>query len=176
MKLYKKSLWALMVLFFMGTSAIGFAQQAKYCVIDSKYIIEKLPEYERAEKQIEQFSEKWEAEVENAMNAIEKMYRSYQTERPMLSENARQKREEEIITKEREAKELQKQYFGYEGKLFQKRQELIQPIQDKVFNAVQQYAKSNNYEIIYDKSGGITIFYSEAHLDKSEEIIKLIQK
>lgn len=174
MKWYYKSLVAVFLMFFVGS--VSYAQSAKYCVIDSKYILEKLPEYKQAEKQIENFSKNWEAEVEKAMNDIEQMYRSYQTERPMLSESARQRREEEVITKERQAKELQKKYFGYEGQLYQKRQELIQPIQDKVYNTVQQFAQSRNYEIIYDKSGGITIFYAQPSLDKSEEIIKLLTK
>lgn len=174
MKWYHKIVVATLSVFLIAGAS--YAQSAKYCVIDSKYILEKLPEYKQAEKQIENFSKSWEAEVESAMNAIEQMYRSYQTERPMLSESARQRREDEIITKEREAKELQKKYFGYEGQLYQKRQELIQPIQDKVYNTVQQFAQSRNYEIVYDKSGGITIFYAQPSLDKSEEIIKLLTK
>lgn len=175
MKSYKKIILAIFSLFLI--SAASYAQQGpRYCVIDSKYILEKLPEYSNAEKQLQSFSEQWESEVEASMNQIEQMYRSYQAERPMLSENARQKREDEIITKERETKELQKKYFGYEGMLYQKRQELIQPIQDRVFNAVQQYAQSKNYEIVYDKSGGITIFYSVPSLDKSDEIINLLKR
>lgn len=175
MKKYQNYIIAALIIAF--TSFQGFAQtQPRYCVIDSKYILEKVPQYKQAEDQLEQMSKNWEAEVEKAMNDIEQMYRSYQTERPMLSESARQKREEEIITKERQAKDLQKKYFGYEGLLYQKRQELIQPIQDRVFNSVQQYAQSKNYEMIYDKSGGITIFYAHPSLDKSEEIIKLLTK
>src|SRR5690606_21181020 len=94
---------------------------------------------------------------------------------PMLSEASRQKREAEIIAKEKEAKNLQKQYFGYEGAVFQKRQELVKPIQDKVYNAVQKYAETHGYDIIYDKAGGITIFYANPKLDKSDEIVKLIR-
>jgi outer membrane protein len=149
-------------------------QAQRYCVIDSKYILEKLPEYTNAQKQLDALSEGWQKEVDTRMQGIDQMYKSYQAERPMLSEDARQKREEEIVTKEKAAKELQKKYFGYEGEVFKKRQSLIKPIQDKVYNAVQQYAQTRNYDIIYDKAGGITIFYADPKIDKSEDILKLI--
>lgn len=152
------------------------AQTQRYCVIDSKYILEKIPEYTKAQKQLDEESKIWEKEVEQKMQAIEQMYKSYQAERPMLSEETRKKREDEIITKEKEAKDLQKKYFGYEGELFKRRQALVKPIQDKVFNAVQSYAQSRNYELVYDKSGGVTIFYADPKIDKSEDIIKLINK
>ncbi len=158
----------------LSTGAAALAQ--KYCVIDSKYILDKIPEYTTAQKQIENMSETWQKEIDAKMETVDQMYKSYQAERAMLSEAARAKREAEIIAKEKEAKELQKKYFGYEGELFSKRQSMIKPIQDKVFNAVQQYATSRGYDIVYDKSGGITIFYADPKLDKSEEILKLIIK
>lgn len=161
-------------LLFIGT---GFAAQAqKYCVIDSKYILEKIPEYSTAQKQLDNISDGWQKEVDAKMQSVDQMYKSYQAERAMLSEAMRAKREEEIVTKEKEAKDLQKKYFGYEGELFRKRQSLIKPIQDKVFNSVQSYAASRGYDIIYDKSGGITIFYADPKLDKSEDILKMITK
>ncbi len=158
-------------LLLAGTVAV---QAQRYCVIDSKYILEKLPEYTNAQKQLDALSEGWQKEVDTRMQGIDQMYKSYQAERPMLSEDARQKREEEIVTKEKAAKELQKKYFGYEGEVFKKRQSLVKPIQDKVYNAVQQYAQTRNYDIIYDKAGGITIFYADPKIDKSEDILKLI--
>lgn len=153
----------------------GFAAQAqRYCVIDSKYILEKVPEYNNAQKQLDAASQGWQKEVDTRMQAIDQMYKSYQAERPMLSEDARKKREDEIVAKEKEAKDLQKKYFGYEGEVFKKRQSLVKPIQDKVYNAVQQYAQSHSYDMVYDKAGGITIFYADPKLDKSDEIAKLI--
>lgn len=166
----KKVLLATTVMMSMGVAA----QAQKYCVIDSKYILEKLPEYTSAQKQLDAQSEAWQKEVDAKMTAVDQMYRSYQAERAMLSENQRTKREEEIVAREKEAKELQKKYFGYEGSVFKQRQTLIKPIQDKVFNAVQSYANSRGYDIIYDKSAGITIFYANPTLDKSDDIIKLI--
>jgi len=153
----------------------AFAAQAqKYCVIDSKYILEKVPEYNAAQKQLDNQSDIWQKEVDQKMQYIDQMYKSYQAERPMLSEAARQKREDEIVAKEKEAKDLQKKYFGYEGEVFKKRQTLVKPVQDKVYNAVQKYAQTRGYDMVYDKAGGVTIFYADPKLDKSDDIIKLI--
>lgn len=168
----KKLLLLVALVFCVGSA--GFAQ--RFCVIDSKYILDKLPEYEQAQKQIDNQSEIWQGIVDSAMQKVDQMYKSYQAERPMLSEAARKSREDEIVAKEKDAKELQKKYFGYQGMVFQKRESLIKPIQDKVFNAVQQYASSRAYDIVYDKAGGITIFYADAKLDKSDDIVKLIQQ
>lgn len=168
----KKFLMICIAISLMATA--GFAQ--KYCVIDSKYILEKLPEYNEAQKQLDGISDTWEKEVAAKMKEVDQMYRSYQAERPLLSEPARQKKEEEIVAKEKEAKDLQKKYFGYEGDLFKKRQTLIKPIQDKVYNGVQQFAIQRGYDMVYDKAGGITIFYADPALDKSDEILKLINK
>ncbi len=164
------------ILFFSVMAFMsGWAAHAqRYCVIDSKYILERVPDYNNAQKELDAASQAWQKEVDARMQNIDQMYKSYQAERPMLSEDARKKREDEIIAKEKEAKELQKKYFGYEGEVFKKRQSLIKPVQDKVYNAVQQYAQQRNYDMVYDKAGGITIFYADPKLDKSDEIIKLI--
>ncbi len=166
----KKILLALSVIMFTGIAA----QAQRYCVIDSKYILEKIPDYNNAQKQLDAVSQGWQKEVDTKMQNIDQMYKSYQAERPMLSEDARKRREDEIIAKEKEAKDLQKKYFGYEGEVFKKRQSLVKPIQDKVYNAVQQYAQNRGYDMVYDKAGGITIFYADPKLDKSDEIVKLI--
>ncbi|HET8572375.1 MAG TPA: OmpH family outer membrane protein [Edaphocola sp.] len=168
----KKLMLLLALVFCIGGA--GFAQ--RFCVIDSKYILDKLPEYEQAQKQIDNQSAIWQGIVDSAMQKVDQMYKSYQAERPILSETARKKREDEIVAKEKEAKDLQKKYFGYQGLVFQKRETLIKPIQDKVFNAVQQYARSRAYDIVYDKAGGITIFYADPKLDKSDDIVKLIRQ
>jgi outer membrane protein len=166
----KKVLLALSLMIVTGLAA----QAQRYCVIDSKYILEKIPDYNNAQKQLDAASQGWQKEVDAKMQAIDQMYKSYQAERPMLSEDARKKREDEIIAREKDAKDLQKKYFGYEGEVFKKRQSLIKPIQDRVYNAVQQYAQARGFDMVYDKAGGITIFYADPKLDKSDEILKLI--
>ena len=166
----KKILLALSIVMITGIAA----QAQRYCVIDSKYILEKIPDYNNAQKQLDAASQGWQKEVDSKMQNIDQMYKSYQAERPMLSEDARKRREDEIVAKEKEAKDLQKKYFGYEGEVFKKRQSLVKPIQDKVYNAVQQYAQNRGYDMVYDKAGGITIFYADPKLDKSDEIVKLI--
>lgn len=162
--------------FLLLSGIVMSASAQKYCVIDSKYILDKLPEYTEAQKTLDNHSDAWQTRVDSLMQKVDQMYKSYQAERPMLSEQARQKRENEIITKEKEAKDLQKKYFGYDGEVFKKRQSLVKPIQDRVYNAVQEYAKSRGYDIIYDKAGGMTIFYADPKLDKSDEVVKLIQQ
>lgn len=166
----KKLFLALSILLSTG----WMASAQKFCVIDSKYILEKIPEYTQAQQQLDNLSAGWQAQVDSAMQKVDQMYKSYQAERPMLSEAARQKREDEIVAKEKSAKDLQKKYFGYEGEVFKKRESLIKPIQDKVYNAVQEYVKTRAYDIVYDKAGGITIFYADPKLDKSDDILKLI--
>lgn len=148
------------------------AEAQKYCIIDSKYILEKVPDYTLAQTQLDAFSKNWQSEVDNKMKDVDRMYKSYQAERAMLNEDMRKKREEEIMSKEKAAKDLQKQYFGYEGDLFKKRQELVKPVQDKVYNAVQKMAVARGYDLVLDKAGGVTMFYADPKLDRSDEVLK----
>lgn len=164
-------------LMFSVVFLLGFSASAqRFCVIDSKYIMDQLPDYTHAQKQLDEQSKIWQGVVDSAMKKVNQMYKSYQAERPMLSEAARKKREDEIVAKEKSAKELQKKYFGNDGQIFKRREALVKPIQDKVFNAVQQYATSRSYDIVYDKAGGITIFYADPKLDKSADIVKILKE
>lgn len=144
----------------------------RYCIIDSKYILEKIPDYKDAQTKLDAFSKNWQSEVDNKMKEVDRMYKSYQAERAMLNDDMRKKREDEITTKEKAAKDLQKQYFGYEGELFKKRQELVKPVQDKVYNAVQKMATSKNFDLVLDKAGGVTMFYADPKLDHSDDVLK----
>ncbi|MCB0696064.1 MAG: OmpH family outer membrane protein [Chitinophagaceae bacterium] len=146
----------------------------RYCVIDSKYILDKLVEYKDAQTKIDKLSEDWQKDIDNRMMEVDRMYKSYQAERAMLSDEMRKKREDEIVAKEKSVKDLQKERFGYEGDLFKERQKLIKPVQDKVFNAVQKYATSHAYDVVFDKSGGVTLFYADPKIDKSDEVLKLL--
>ncbi|HEY9178943.1 MAG TPA: OmpH family outer membrane protein [Flavipsychrobacter sp.] len=154
---------------------VTFAANAqRYCVIDSKYILDKMVEYKDAQTRIDKLSEDWQKDIDNRMQEVDRMYKAYQAERAMLSEEMRKKREDEIIAKEKAVKDLQKQRFGYEGELFRERQKLIKPVQDKVFNAVQKYATSRAYDMVLDKAGGVTLFYADPKIDKSDDILKIL--
>jgi outer membrane protein len=144
----------------------------RYAVIDSKYILDKMPEYKDAQKKLDQFSELWQQEIEQRQTAMDKMVKDFEAEQVLLPDNLKKKREDEIYNKEKELRDLQRKRFGFEGDLFKKRQELIKPVQDKVYNAVQQMAIQKQYDFILDKSEGITIIFADPKLDKSDEILK----
>jgi outer membrane protein len=155
--------------------AVGFcslAQAQRYAVIDSKYILEKLVDYKDAQTKLDQQSKAWQTEIDNMMADVDRLYKAYTAERAMLSDDVRKKREDEIMNKEKAAKDLQKKRFGYEGDLFKKRQELIKPIQDRVYTAVQKMAAAKSYEFVLDKAGGVTLFYANPTLDKSDDVLK----
>lgn len=162
-------------LFLLTLSAalLSFGVSAqRYAVIDTKYILEKLPEYKEAQKKLDQFSEQWQAEIDQKQAAMDKMYKDYDAEQVMLTDVLKKKREDEIYNKEKELRDLQKKRFGFEGDLFKKRQELIKPIQDKVYNAVQKLAIDRQYDFILDKSEGITVIFADPKLDRSEEVLR----
>ena len=144
----------------------------RYAVIDSKYILDKLPEYKEAQKLLDQFSEQWQQEIDQKQALVDKMFKEYDAEQVMLSDVLKKKREDELYNKEKELRDLQKKRFGFEGDLFKKRQEIIKPIQDRVFNAVQKLAVEKQYDFILDKSEGITVIFADPKLDKSADIIR----
>ena len=146
--------------------------QTKYAVINTKYILEKIPEYKDADKKLKELGDQWQLEIDGKQMALDKMYKNYEAEQFMLSEELKKKREEELFFKEKELRDLQKKRFGYEGDLFKERQKLVKPIQDKIYNAVQKMAVSRSYDFILDKSEGITIIFADPKLDKSDEILR----
>jgi outer membrane protein len=160
---------AIALMFF---SVTAFAQ--RYAVIDTKYILDKLPEYKEAQKKLDQFSDQWQKEIEAKQVELDGMYRNFETEQVMLSEALRKKREDELFNKEKELRDLQKRRFGFEGDLFRKRQELIKPLQDRVYNAIQKLAVDRQYDFILDKSEGITVIFADPKLDKSDDVLKLL--
>ena len=153
---------------------IGFVAnaQTKYAVINTKYILEKIPEYKDADKKLKELGDQWQLEIDSKQMSLDKMYKNYEAEQFMLSEELKKKREEELFIKEKELRDLQKKRFGYEGDLFKERQKLVKPIQDKVYNAVQKMAVARAYDFILDKSEGITIIFADPKLDKSDEILR----
>lgn len=164
-----KKLFALTLL--LGTVCSVFAQ--KFAYVDTDFILGKIPEYQEAQKQLDEIASQWRAEIDKELEEIDKLYRKFQAEQYLMDEQTRIKKENEIVEKEKAVKENQKGKFGYEGELFTKRQELIKPIQDKVYTAVVDLAKSRSYDIIFDKSsGGPYMLYADPKSDKSEDILK----
>jgi outer membrane protein len=147
-------------------------QAQRYCVIDSRYILDNVPEYKQAQTKLDEASASWQKEIDAKLQEVDRMYKAYQAEQVMLSDEMKKKREDEIIKKEKEAKDLQKKRFGQEGDLFKKRQELVKPVQDKVYNAVQKLANSKGYDVIFDKSADLSVFYSDSKIDKSDDILR----
>ena len=154
---------------WLFTSALN-AQ--KYAIIDTKYILDRLPEYKQAQKQLDDVAAGWQKEIDSAQTQLDRMYKDYEAEQVMLSEELRKKREDQLFIKERNLRDQQRKRFGFEGDLFKKRQELIKPVQDKVYNAVQKIATQRGYDFILDKSEGITVIFADPKLDKSEDVLK----
>jgi outer membrane protein len=148
------------------------AQYGRYAIVDTKYILDKLPEYKEAQKKLDQFSEQWQKEVDTKQSALDKMYKDFEAEQVMLSPELKKKREDELFVREKEVRDLQRKRFGFEGDLFKKRQELVKPIQDKVYNAIQKLAVNRQLDFILDKSEGITVIFADPKLDRSEDILK----
>ncbi len=154
---------------------IAFSANAqRYAVIDSKYILEKLPEYKQSQTKLNEFSTQWQQEIEKKQADLDKMYKDYDAEQVMLGDELKKKREDELYNREKEVRDLQKKRFGFEGDLFKKRQELIKPIQDKVYSAIQKLAVEKSYDFILDKSEGITVIFADPKLDRSDDVLKFL--
>ncbi len=152
---------------------IGVAVQAqRYAVIDTKFILDRMPEYKQAQKQLDDVAAGWQKEIDAQQQELDKMYRDFDAEQVMLSSDLRKKREDQLFVKEKALRDLQRKRFGFEGDLFKKRQELIKPIQDKVYNAVQKLAVQRGYDFILDKSEGITVIFADPKLEKSEDVLR----
>jgi outer membrane protein len=158
---------------FLFVSALTVSAQ-KWAYIDTEYILSQIPEYKASQQQLDKLSVDWQKEVEAKYTEIDKLYKAFQAEQILLTEEMKKKRENEIITKEKEAKDLQKSKFGVDGELFKKRQEFVKPIQDKVYKAVKDLAVAGNYAAIFDKSDGVSMLYVSPKYDKSNEILEAL--
>ncbi len=149
----------------------GTSVAQKYCYVNSEYILENIPDYKTAQQQLDNLSITWQKEIEDKYAIIDKLYKAYQAEQVLLTEEMKRRRQEEITSKEKDVKDLQKQRFGYEGDLFKKKQELVKPIQDKIYNAVKKLATDQSYAVIFDKSSDLIMLYTNPKYDKSDEIL-----
>ena len=163
----KKAL--LILVSFLLLSVGSYAQ--KFAYVDTDYILNNIPEFNQAQDKLDEISKQWQTEIEGIYAEVDKMYRDYQTQEVLLTDEMKKKREEAIIAKEKSAKDLQKKRFGPEGDLYGKRQELIQPIQDKVYDAIQQLAANSKYAVIFDSSSDLIMLYSSPNLDKSDKVL-----
>lgn len=157
------------LLFCMLSTTVIFAQ--KFACVDSEYILSNMPEYKQAQKELDDLSVQWQREVESKFQIVDKLYKAFQAESVLLPEELKSKKENEIIAAEKEAKDLQKQRFGNTGDLTKKRSELVKPIQDKIYNAIEKIAQEKSYAIIFDKASGATILYVDAKTDVSDLIL-----
>lgn len=157
---------------FFATIIIS-AQAQRFAYVDTKYILEKLPDYKAAQQKLDDQAATWQKEIDTKNETLKKLYTKYQAEEFLLTADLKKQREEEIVKTEDDLKEMQKSRFGFNGDLFKKRQELIQPIQDKVFDAVQKIAQTRNYDFIFDKaSGSSAMLFTNPQYDVSEEVLK----
>ena len=160
----------LLLSLFVALAAMSASAQ-KYALVDMEYILKNVPAYERANEQLNQISKKWEGEVEALLQEAEAMYKKYQSEAVFLSDAQKQKTEEDITSKEKQASDLKKKYFGNEGELFKKRQSLMAPIQDEIYNAVKDISDQKGYQLVLDRASGGSIIYASPKIDISDEVL-----
>ena len=158
------------LLTFVTLLAVNLQAQ-KFAFVDTEYILSNIPSYKAAQDDLEKQAGEWQAEIEAKYRDIDKMYREYQAEKVLLTQEMKKKREQDIIDAEREVKKLQNDYFGEEGLLFKKRQEKIGPIQDEIYKAIKEISNEDGYAIIFDSASGPTVMYTNPRYDISDEIL-----
>lgn len=164
-----KQLFALLI---MVTAFSANTMAQKVVFVDTELILESMDEYKDAQKQIDQITQEWQKQVQQKYTEIDEMYRAYQAEEVLLTDDLRQRKQDDIIEKERELKEFQKSKFGYEGELFQKRQELVKPVQDQIYASISTLAKRKGYDFVLDKSSGVSILFANEEYDKTCEVME----
>ncbi len=164
----KRLIWILLVMFSFGMPEV---KAQKFALVDMEYILKKIPAYERANEQLNQVSKKWMAEVEALNTEAQTLYKNYQSEAVFLSNEQKTEKENAIVAKEKEAAELRKKYFGPEGELFKKRQSLMAPIQDEIYNAIKDICDSKGYSLILDRASDAGIIFASPKADISNEVL-----
>lgn len=150
----------------------ALAQAQKYAYVNTEYILQNIPEFVQAQEEIDNLSIEWQKEIEDKFAEIDALYKQFQNDAPLLTQDMKNRRENEIITKEKAAKDLQKKRFGVDGDLFKRRQEMIRPIQDKIYAAIEKRAKQKQYVFVFDRSDNSNIMYADPRNDISNEILK----
>lgn len=147
-------------------------QAQKFALMDMEYVLKNIPAYERANEQLNQVSKKWQAEVEALNTQAATMYKNYQNEVVFLSKEQKAAKQEEIMLKEKEAADLKKKYFGPEGELFKKRESLMSPIQEEIYNVVKEISEQRGYSLVLDRASDSAIIFGSPKIDISNEILQ----
>ncbi len=161
-------------LFVLGLMAFAQAQRIAY--VDVTAVLESLPEYQKAQEQLDKVATAWRQEIAQEQDKVKGMYSKFQAEQVLLSEEMKKSREEEIMAKEKEVREMQRLKFGPEGGLFKKREELVKPIQDKVYTTIERFAQDKGFEYIFDKGSASGMLYADKKNDKTEDVKALLKK
>ncbi|MBL7790849.1 MAG: OmpH family outer membrane protein [Saprospiraceae bacterium] len=167
-----KGLAAMLLVMSLAFSATA----QRIACVDVNKILESIQEYKDAQDELDRQANKWRQDIAQEYDVIKGMYNRYQAEQVLLSDEARRQREEEITNKEKEVRDMQKAKFGPEGELFKRRQELVRPIQDKVYSAIEDYAAERGFDFIFDKGGSAGIIFSSAQYDKTSEVLERLKK
>lgn len=147
------------------------ADAQKYALIDMEYILKNIPAYEMTNEQLSQVSKKWQNEVDALQQEAQNMYKTYQSDLVFLSAEMKTKREEEIVKKEQEAQDLKRKYFGADGELYKKRESLMKPIQDEIYNAVKEISEDKGYQLVIDRASAMSIIFASPKIDISNEVL-----
>ena len=168
----QKGIARIITVFCFTVLMASTASAQKFAYVDTEYILSQLPDYKSAQKKLDEHAETWQKELDAKYAAIDKMYKNYQAEEVLLNSEQKKERQAAIVKKEKEAKTYQQEKFGFEGELFKKREQLIKPIQDRVYDAIQTIAKREDLDFIFDKGGDMIMLFSNARYDKSDDILE----
>lgn len=172
MKSMKNTITILLMLFFVGV--VTTVQAQRIAIVDITRVLEQMPDYQKAQTELDEIAANWRQEISIEYDQIKAMYNKYQAEQVLLTEEARKIKEEEIMEREKLVRKLQSDKFGPEGSLFRKRQDLVQPIQERVYGAIKTYAEDRGFDFIFDKGGTGGLIFSNAEYDKTDDIIRVL--
>ena len=172
MNTFRNHIFKALLLLCIAFAMPNHADAQKFALVDMEYILKNVPAYERANEQLNQVSKKWQAEVEALNTEAGTMYKNYQNEVVFLSQEQKKKRQEEIMNKEKEASDLKRKYFGPEGELFKKRQSLMTPIQDEIYNAVKEISDLRGYSLVLDRASDTAIIFGSPKVDISDDVLR----
>ena len=161
----------MMVIALLSTLGVMGAHAQKYALIDMDYILKNIPAYEMANEQLNTIAKKWQAEVESVQQEAQNLYKTYQADLVFLSADMKTKREAEVVAKEQEAQDLKRKYFGTDGELYKKRESLIKPIQDEIYNAVKEISEKQGYALVVDRASAMSIIYATPKIDISSDVL-----